>query len=159
MGEMLHEQIRVCYKNGRYDYLRLSVPPPEVCMKVKKLEITCTWNDQGWSIYESTDRNTYRNSWTWGDVSIFVTSSEGVKSFSTRARVHRSSRDQEMASPPLLLQRKQRVCVVLGSWQQWNSPVQTPNSHSGKTSQNTLPSKSCSYEWILDTVALIIIIL
>ena len=71
----------VRYENGRYEYLRLSVPPPEVCMKVKKVEITCTSHEQGWSSYESTDRNTYRNSCTWGDVSIFVTSSEGVKEF------------------------------------------------------------------------------
>ena len=29
------------YPFGWLEYLRLSVPPPEVCMKVKKVEITC----------------------------------------------------------------------------------------------------------------------
>ena len=77
---------RVRYRNGRYPYLRLSVPTPEVCKKVKKVEITCVSHDQGWSSYPA-DRNTYRNSWTWGDVSISRTTPKGVEEI-RRERVY-----------------------------------------------------------------------
>ena len=74
-----------CCTYGRHEYLRLSVPELEVCKKVKKVEIMCTSKYLGWSIYESINPNTHRNSWirswTWGEVSIFVTSSDGVKEF------------------------------------------------------------------------------
>ena len=72
----------VGYTNGRYEYLRLSVPQPEVCKKVKKVEITCISKDHDWSSNKSIE---HRISWacplTWGDVSISVTSSEEVKEF------------------------------------------------------------------------------
>ena len=35
-------------------------------------------HDQGWSSYPA-DRNAYRNSWTWGDVSISQTTPKGVE--------------------------------------------------------------------------------
>jgi len=37
----------------------------------RKVEITCESHDQGWSSYPN-DKGTYRNSWTWGEVSVLI---------------------------------------------------------------------------------------
>ena len=69
------------YPFGWLEYLRLSVPPPEVCMKVKKVEITC------FSHYDCFDWTALDRPCTWGNVSILVTNREGVKELRRQERV------------------------------------------------------------------------
>ena len=84
------------YPSGRLEYLRLSVPPPEDCMKVKKVEITCTAHCQGCSSCEFfINRSTHRHLCTWGKVSILATCSEGVKEFRRNERLHTNLRKFE----------------------------------------------------------------
>ena len=68
----------VCYRNQRHPYVRLSVPSPEVCKKVKKVEITCVSYDRGYSSPPARPFRKY-TSWTWGDVSISLMTSKGVE--------------------------------------------------------------------------------
>ena len=116
----------VCYTNGRHEYLRLSVSPPEVCMKVKKVEITCISKDQDWCI----DKISWTYTWTWGDVSIFVTGSEGVKEFrhervftnlqvSKKWQVHRCSFEENSDFVSSLVPGSSEIVFYLNAESSW----------------------------------------
>ena len=68
---------RVVYYTRSYPaYLRLSVPSPEVCKKVKKVEITCSSYVRGFSRDRPCPNTPY---WTWGELSISLTTPKGVE--------------------------------------------------------------------------------
>ena len=68
----------VCYRMRRYPYLRFPVPSPEVCKRVKKVEITCVSFDRGYSRHPSRP-DAQQTCWTWGDLSISLTTPTGFK--------------------------------------------------------------------------------
>ena len=83
----------VRYRNPRCPYLRLSVPSPEVCKKVKKVEITCVSYDRGYA--DPPARSfTHYTSWTWGDVTISQTTPKGVEEI-RRERLQADCQDNE----------------------------------------------------------------